>query len=101
MVDRLYIGIDSGTQGTKAVVLSEQKHGVIAESYSSYELIENERGGREQQPKTWIKACRHVLGEVLNHKAVAPSLVQAIGVSGQQHGMVPLDKSGEVIRPAK
>lgn len=101
MVDRLYIGIDSGTQGTKAVVLSEQKHGVIAESYSSYELIENERGGREQQPETWIKACRHVLGEVLNHEAVAPSLVRAIGVSGQQHGMVPLDKSGEVIRPAK
>lgn len=101
MVDRLYIGIDSGTQGTKAVVLSEQKRGVIAESYSGYELIENARGGREQHPETWIKGCRHVLGEVLANAAVNPSLIKAIGVSGQQHGMVPLDKSGEVIRPAK
>lgn len=101
MADRLYIGIDSGTQGTKAVVLSEQKRIVIAESYSGYELIENERGGREQQPESWIRACRYVLGEVLNHDAVDSSLIQAIGVSGQQHGMVPLSESGEVIRPAK
>jgi xylulokinase len=101
MVDRLYIGIDSGTQGTKAVVLSEKKNGVIAESYSSYFLLENERGGREQHPETWIKACRHVLAEVLSSESVDPSLIKAIGVSGQQHGMVPLDKACEVIRPAK
>jgi xylulokinase len=101
MVDRLYIGIDSGTQGTKAVVLSENKGGVIAESYSGYDLIENERGGREQHPEIWIKACRCVLGEVLASEAVDPSLIKAIGVSGQQHGMVPLDKTGKVIRPAK
>ncbi|MFW2364778.1 MAG: xylulokinase [Desulforhopalus sp.] len=101
MGDRLFIGIDSGTQGTKAVVLSEKRCGVIAESYSGYDLLENERGGREQHPETWIQACRKVLGELLTFKNVDPSLIKAIGVSGQQHGMVPLDKSGKVIRPAK
>ncbi len=101
MVDRLFIGIDSGTQGTKAVVLSERQGGVIAESYSGYDLIENERGGREQHPELWIKACRYVLGDVLASESVDPSLIKAIGVSGQQHGMVPLDNAGEVIRPAK
>jgi len=101
MGDRLYIGIDSGTQGTKGVVVSEKSHSVIAESYFGYDLQENDRGGREQHPEAWIKACRHVLTEILANKNVNPSLVKAIGVSGQQHGMVPLDKTGSVIRPAK
>ena len=101
MSDRLYIGIDSGTQGTKAIVLSEKKHRVIAESYSGYDLLENDRGGREQQPGTWITACRKVLGDVLSSDAVKPGEVRAIGVSGQQHGMVPLDSDRQVIRPAK
>lgn len=101
MNDRLYIGIDSGTQGTKAIVLSEKKRSVIAESYRGYGLLENNRGGREQHPETWIKACRQVLGEVLSYNTVNPKHVRAIGVSGQQHGMVPLDNEKRVIRPAK
>ncbi|WP_163337431.1 xylulokinase [Desulfopila sp. IMCC35008] len=101
MTDRLYLGIDSGTQGTKCVVVSEKKQTALAESYCGYDLIENDRGGREQHPASWLDACRKVLREVLADQAVDPSLVRGIGVSGQQHGMVPLDKKGEVIRPAK
>lgn len=101
MSDRLYIGIDSGTQGTKAIVLSEKKRSVIAESYSGYDLLENDRGGREQHPDTWIKACREVLTDVLSSSALNPKHVRAIGVSGQQHGMVPVDTDKQVIRPAK
>lgn len=33
MYDRLYIGLDSGTQGTKGVVISEHAKGIVAESY--------------------------------------------------------------------
>lgn len=101
MADRLYLGLDSGTQGTKCVVLSEEKKKILAESYSGYGLIENERGGREQHPDSWIDACRQVIGSVLDNPAVNPALVRGIGVSGQQHGMVPLDAQGKVIRPAK
>ena len=50
MSDSIFIGIDSGTQGTKGVVISEQSGGVVAESYHGYELIENDKGGREQHP---------------------------------------------------
>ena len=70
MADNLYIGIDSGTQGTKAVVLSEGSAEIIAESYHGYELIENDRGGREQRPERWIQACREVLREILASSAV-------------------------------
>jgi len=101
MADHLYIGIDSGTQGTKAVVLSERSGEIIAESYRSYGLLENDRGGREQDPHSWIAACRDVLGDVLSSARVDRSKIRGIGVSGQQHGMVPLDSTGEVIRPAK
>lgn len=101
MSDRLYIGIDSGTQGTKAIVLSEKRRSVIAESYRGYDLLVNDLGGREQHPETWIEACRQVLGEVLSNNIVNPKEVRALGVSGQQHGMVPLDNDKQVIRPAK
>jgi xylulokinase len=101
MADQLYIGIDSGTQGTKGVLLSAQSGELIGESYHGYELIENERGGREQHPDSWVEACEQVLSDLLSPSHVSPSEVRAIGVSGQQHGMVPLDRHGKVIRPAK
>lgn len=99
--NHLFIGIDSGTQGTKALIYSESDNSVIAEAYSGYPLLENERGGREQHPKTWLNACRKVIKKVCSDSAVDASNIRAIGVSGQQHGMVVLDAQGEVIRPAK
>ncbi|MCP4817459.1 MAG: xylulokinase, partial [Planctomycetaceae bacterium] len=85
----------------KGVVLSEESGKLIAESYHGYDLIENERGGREQHPDTWIDACDKVLTDLLAAEEVSPAATRAIGVSGQQHGMVPLDRDGQVIRPAK
>ncbi len=101
MNDRLYIGIDSGTQSTKGVILSENENGMIAQASCSYGLEENDRGGREQDPVLWIDACKTVLKKMLASSKVNPLNVKAIGVSGQQHGMVPLGREGEVLRPAK
>ena len=101
MADHLYIGIDSGTQGTKGVVLSGRSGKILAQSYHGYGIIENDRGGREQHPDTWIEACGKVLVDLLATPSLSPAEVRAIGVSGQQHGMVPLDDQGRVIRPAK
>lgn len=99
--NKLFIGIDSGTQGTKAVVFNEKSGMVLAESYAQYDLIENHDGGREQNPEDWISACREVIHNVLKDDAVNVEDICGIGVSGQQHGMVPLDKEGNVIRAAK
>jgi len=99
--DRLFIGIDSGTQGTKAIIFSENRKKIIAEDYAGYDLIENQSGAREQDPEVWINACLKILRSVLSSPEVNSSLVTAIGVSGQQHGLVPLDEKGHVIRPAK
>ncbi len=101
MSDKIYIGIDSGTQGTKGVAFSEKTGQIVAESYAGHELLENDRGGREQHPQMWIGACERVLGDLLTSPGLVPARVRGIGVSGQQHGMVALDEDGRVIRPAK
>jgi xylulokinase len=96
----LYIGIDSGTQSTKAVVLDLNSRQVIAEARAPHALISGLPAGHmEQHPVDWIKALDHVIKAVL--AKVDASQVLGIGVSGQQHGFVPLDEHGRVIRPAK
>jgi len=99
--DQLFIGLDSGTQGTKVIVLSRQKGRILAQANAPHGMIENERGGREQHPHWWTDACKLALEKVLGNRSVDRKLVKAISVSGQQHGMVPLDADGVVIRPAK
>ena len=55
-MSELYVGVDSGTQGSKAVVVDRGKHLIVAESYSPHELIEDNTGKREQEPAWWITA---------------------------------------------
>jgi D-xylulose kinase len=96
-----FIGIDSGTQGTKAVVVDLGDARILAEGYASHQLIEDDSGKREQEPAWWISACESAIDIVLEKSDIPPGDVRAIGVSGQQHGFVPVDKKGLVIRPAK
>ena len=96
----LYIGIDSGTQSVKAVVLDLASRKVVAEARAPHKLIEGLPVGHlEQHPHEWTAALDFVLGEVAAQ--IDGRCVRGIGVSGQQHGFVPLDAHGDVIRPAK
>src|SRR5437899_994420 len=98
----LLLGIDSGTQSTKVLVLNANSGKVIAASAEPYDLIPNlPPGAKEQHPHTWRDATRRAVRKALALAAARPGEVKAIGVSGQQHGFVPLDKNGQVIRPAK
>lgn len=96
----LFIGIDSGTQSVKAVVLDLDAKRVIAEARAPHSLIAGlPVGHMEQHPQEWASAMDQVIIEVV--RKVDASQVRGIGVSGQQHGFVPLDGEGNVIRPAK
>ena len=96
----LYIGIDSGTQSTKAVVLDLEQKKVIAEARAPHQLIGGlPVGHMEQHPQDWTDAMDTVIQKVV--ALVDASRIRGIGVSGQQHGFVPLDEKGLVIRPAK
>lgn len=96
----LFIGIDSGTQSTKAVVLDLENRTVIAEARAPHRLIDGlPVGHMEQDPADWTAAMDAVITEVA--LKIDRARVRGIGVSGQQHGFVPLDSGGSVIRPAK
>jgi xylulokinase len=98
----LLIGIDSGTQSTKALVVDARDGKVIGAASQTYELIPNlPFGAKEQHPHTWRDAAAAAIRSALRQARALAAEVVAIGVSGQQHGFVPLDKAGEVIRPAK
>jgi len=99
---QLLIGIDSGTQSTKALVVNAADGQVLGTGAQAYDLIPNlPPGAKEQHPHTWRDATAAAIRSAMRQAKAVAAEVKAIGVSGQQHGFVPLDKGGEVIRPAK
>jgi xylulokinase len=98
----LLLGIDSGTQSTKALVVDARSGKVLGSGQVAYDLLPGlPPGAKEQHPHTWREATAKSIKAALKQAKARASEVKAIGVSGQQHGFVPLDKAGEVIRPAK
>jgi xylulokinase len=98
----LIIGVDSGTQSTKALVVDATLGKVLGSGSQKYDLIPDlPPGAKEQHPYTWRDATAAAIRQALRQAKAVAAEVKAIGVSGQQHGFVPLDKHGEVIRPAK
>lgn len=96
------VGIDSGTQGTKALIVEMEGGRVRGRGFAPHAMIENLRPGEsEQEPASWVLALEQAVASALEQSAVDPKRIVALGVSGQQHGFVPLDKRGEPIRPAK
>lgn len=99
----LYLGIDCGTQGTKALVLDSQSGQVLGLGLgaAAHTLIQGESGRREQDTGQWLEALQIATRQALNNAGVSGLQIQGIGVSGQQHGLVLLDADGNVLRPAK
>jgi xylulokinase len=97
-----FLGLDSGTQSTKAVVLDYEGGGIIASAQRKYDLIDGlPRGHLEQHPADWIQAADESVAECVGKLGADRSRIAGIGVSGQQHGLVVLDAKDAVVRPAK
>jgi xylulokinase len=101
MNEGMYLGIDCGTQGTKVVILDAEQGVIRGEGYAPHALISEAGGRREQEPQWWIDAFEQAYRQALAQSGIDSRAIRGIGVSGQQHGLVVLDASGEVIRPAK
>jgi xylulokinase len=98
----LVIGLDSGTQSTKALVVDSASGKVLGTGAAAYDLLPGlPPGHKEQHPQTWRTATTKALKAALKAAQARAGEVVALGISGQQHGFVPLDADGEVIRPAK
>ena len=93
------LGVDIGTSGTKTVLFDEAGTS-IASDLQEYPLYQPKNGWAEQDPRHWWDATSGSIRNVLKKSGVNPSEVKGIGLSGQMHGAVLLDKNNEVIRNA-
>jgi xylulokinase len=93
------IGIDIGTSGTKALAINP-KGKILAEASAGYPCQRPKPLWSEQDPEDWWKATVKVVRAIVKKAKLKGADVAAIGLSGQMHGSVFLDKQNKVIRPA-
>jgi xylulokinase len=92
------LGIDNGTQSTKVLFYDFENKKVAASASAPHDLISKDDGTREQKAEWWITALKTALDQI--DPDIKKSAV-AIGVSGQQHGFVPVDANGSVLHNVK
>ncbi|MEM8866046.1 MAG: FGGY family carbohydrate kinase, partial [Planctomycetota bacterium] len=95
----IFLGVDIGTSGTKTLAVNEQGE-VLAQSSAAYPCHHPKPLWSEQDPEDWWKATVKTIRGVVKSAKLKPADVKGIGLSGQMHGSVFLDKQGKVIRPA-
>jgi xylulokinase len=93
------LGIDIGTSGTKGVIIDREGK-IYARAGREYSINIPQPGWAEQDPKMWWEATIQVIREVIKESEVNPQQIRGIGLSGQMHGTVFLDKNLQPFRPA-
>ena len=91
----MFLGIDLGTSGVKAVLI-DAAHRVLGTGHAGLTVQSPVAGWSEQDPAAWIRATKAAIGD-LDHGL---DQVQGIGLSGQMHGAVCLDRDDQLLRPA-
>jgi xylulokinase len=91
------LGIDIGTSGTKVIAIDESGK-LVASASAEYELSTPKPQWAEQNALDWwdasAKCCREIVAQIGNED------IAGVGLSGQMHGLVMLDKNHDVLRPA-
>ncbi|MBI3463060.1 MAG: xylulokinase [Planctomycetes bacterium] len=100
----LYLGIDVGTSGTRTLVCTRDGK-ILASATAPHTSHHPHPGWSEQEPEEWwqatLQSVRAALAQVERSRdARVQGQVAGIGLSGQMHGSVFLDKADRVIRPA-
>ena len=86
------VGLDVGTTGVKALAITPEGE-LLGSAEEGYGLSTPRPGWSEQDPEDWWTASQAALAQL--DAGHAP-----VGLSGQMHGLVCLDESGDVLRPA-
>ena len=93
----VFLGLDVGTSGVKAILVSERGD-VVASATTPLTMSTPHPGWAEQDPEAWwggsVQSIRALMA------ARPDARVAAVGISGQMHSSVFLDGGGEVVRPA-
>ena len=93
----MFLGIDLGTSAIKLLVINES-NSVLAESNIPLDLSRPHPLWSEQEPEEWWRGLLKGIEDLKSQTSLSD--LKGIGLSGQMHGAVLLDKKGEVLRPA-
>ena len=94
------LGIDVGTGGTRALLIDEAGRVLASRTAEHQAFASPHTGWAEQDPLDWWCACCRAVRELLRVSGIPNSEIAVVGFSGQMHGAVLLDSSGEPLRPA-
>ncbi|RVC58106.1 xylulokinase, partial [Mesorhizobium sp. M2A.F.Ca.ET.046.02.1.1] len=94
----MYLGLDLGTSGVKALLIDDHQK-VIGAGNGSLDVSRPHPGWSEQDPAHWIEACEAAIAELKASHPKELAAVKGIGLSGQMHGATLLDASDKVLRP--
>lgn len=93
------LGIDVATSGTKALLI-ETSGDVVGQASTEYSFETPRPLWSEQDPALWWNGAIESIRQVLEDTGISGDAVKGVGLTGQMHGLVPLDAAGELIRPA-
>jgi len=96
MEKKIFLGVDVGTEGTKAALFDLQGN-IIGDSYEGHEFISRQPGWAEQDPRVWWDAVARNIKKAIELSKVSPSDVGGVGPCGQMHAAVPIDKNGDLL----
>lgn len=97
----LLLGIDIGTSSVKvSVVDADSQQCIVSTSYpeTESEIISKQAGWAEQSPSMWWEHTQQAILKANATKKYHSAEIGAIGISYQMHGLVTLDKKGNVLR---
>jgi xylulokinase len=95
----LVLGIDVSTTATKALLIDEAG-AVVASGLSDYGFDTPHPLWSEQNPELWWDGAVGAIQSVLASTGVPAAEIEAVGLTGQMHGLVLLDSAGRALRPA-
>lgn len=97
--NRLLMGIDLGTSSVKTIIINQEGE-VLSISKRTYPIENPYPDWAEQNPDLWLDATKTAIKEAAIKADINPRQIEAIGLSGQMHGLVCIDPMGNPLRPA-
>jgi xylulokinase len=94
----MYLGLDLGTSGVKALLIDAEQR-IVAQASGALEVSRPKPGWSEQDPADWIRATEEAVGRLKAEQGAALSALKGIGLSGQMHGATLIDAEDRVLRP--
>lgn len=98
MGEKYLVGIDVGTQGTKAALFAEDGE-CLADAFQKSELYQSSPGIVEEDPEKQVQSVCHTIKECVETAKVAPDSIAGIGIDGQMAGILGVGTDGKHVTP--